>query len=81
MCFFLVSLSKEVVFHPSLFAAPIRPIQDPAMLTTVNFYFLNVLYMVRRAKLAWLLLVQPLAFLRIQDGRLCHLEFQPIFNF
>jgi len=38
------------------------------MLTTVNFFYGNVFYMVRRAKLAWLLLVQLLAFLRIQDG-------------
>ena len=37
--------------------------------------------MVRRARLAWLLLVQPLAFLRIQDGGLGHFEFWSIFNF
>jgi len=51
------------------------------MLITVNFFFGNVLYVVRRAKLAWLLLVQTLAFLRIQDGGLRHLELRPIFNF
>jgi len=37
--------------------------------------------MVMREKLTWLLLVQPLAFLRIQDGGLRHLEFRPIFKF
>ena len=40
------------------------------MLTTVNVCYGNVLYMVRRAILAWLQLVQPLAFFRMQDGGL-----------
>ena len=52
------------------------------MLTTYcKPFYGNVFYIVRRAKLAWLLLVKPLAFLRIQDGGLGHLEFRPIFNF
>ena len=51
------------------------------MLTTVNWCYGIVLYMVRRAILAWLQLVQPLAFIRIQDGGLGHLQFRPIFNF
>ena len=38
------------------------------MLTTVNFCYGNLLYIVRRAKLTSLLFVKPLAFLRIQDG-------------
>ena len=50
------------------------------MLTTVNFLYGNVFYIVRRCKLAWLLLVQPSAFFRNQDGDLRHLEFRPIFN-
>ena len=37
--------------------------------------------MVRRVKLAWLLVVQPSAFFRIQDGGLRHLEFRPILTF
>lgn len=40
-----------------------------------------VLHMVSRAQLGWLLLVQPLAFLRILDGHLSHLVFRRIFNF
>ena len=40
-------------------AAPILPVADPAMLITVNFFYGNVFYIVRRAKLAWLHLVQP----------------------
>ena len=51
------------------------------MLTTVNFLYGNVFYIVRRGKLAWLLFVQPSAFFRNQDGGLGHLEFRPIFNF
>ena len=70
-----------IILTSSQFAARMLPILDPAMLTTVNFFLLNVLYMVRRVKLAWLLLVQPSAFFRIQDGGLRHLEFRPIFNF
>ena len=50
------------------------------MLTTVNFFMENVFYIVRKAKLAWLHLVQPLAFLRIQHGGLGHLEFRQFFN-
>ena len=50
------------------------------MLITVTFYG-NAFYIVKRAKLAWLQLVQPRAFLRIQDGGLGHLEFRPMFNF
>ena len=54
--------------HVSQVAAHILPVGDPAVLITVNFFYGNVFYIVRRAKLAWLQLVQPLAFLRIQDG-------------
>ena len=53
---------------------------DLAMLTTVNVVYDDVFYIVRRAKLAWLHLVQPLAFLRIQDGVLGDLEFRQIVN-
>ena len=48
---------------------------DLAMLITVKFCYGNVLYMVRRAILAWLLFVPLLAFVRIQDG------FSVILNF
>ena len=41
----------------------------------------NIFYIVRKPKLAWLQLVQPLAFVGIQDGGFGHLEFRPIFNF
>ena len=51
------------------------------MLTTVNFLYGNVFYIVRSGKLAWLLLVQPSAFFRNQDGGLRYLKFRPIFNF
>ena len=51
------------------------------MLTTVNLFYGNVFYIVRRAGLAWLLFVQPLSFLRIQDGGLGHLEFRQMFYF
>ena len=61
-------------------AAHILPVGDPAIFITVNFLYGNVFCIVRRAKLAWLHLVQPCAFLRIQDGGLGHLEFQQIFN-
>ena len=45
------------------------------MLTTVNLFYGNVFYIVTRAKLAWLHIIQPLvAFLRIQDGGLGHLD-------
>ena len=44
-------------------------------------FYGNVFNIVRRAKLAWLQLVQPLAFLRIQDGGHGNLEFRRIFNF
>ena len=40
-------------------AAHILPVGDPAMLITVNFFYGNVFYIVRRAKLAWLHLMQP----------------------
>ena len=40
-------------------AAHILPVGDLAMLITVNFFYGNVFYIVRRAKLAWLHLVQP----------------------
>ena len=40
-------------------AAPMLPVGDPAMLITVNFFYGNVFYIVRKAKLAWLHLVQP----------------------
>ena len=40
-------------------AAHILPVGDPAMLITVNLFSGNVFYIVRRAKLAWLHLVQP----------------------
>ena len=36
-------------------------------LPPVNYFYGNAFYIVRRAKLAWLLLVKPLAFFRIQD--------------
>ena len=49
------------------------------MLTTINLFYGNVFYIVRRAKLAWHI-VQPLAFLRIQDGGLGHLKYLQIFN-
>ena len=39
-------------------AGPMCPVLDPAMVTTVNFFHGNVFYMVRRAKLAWLLLAR-----------------------
>ena len=76
-----IYMSVYCTYIISQFAAPMLPILDPAMLTTVNFFLLNVLYMVRRVKLAWLLIVQPSAFFRIQDGGRRHLEFRPIFNF
>ena len=40
-------------------AGHIPPVGDPAMLITVNIFYGNVFYLVRRAKLAWLQLVQP----------------------
>ena len=52
----------------SRIAGPMCPVLDPAMLTTVNFFHGNVFYIVRRAKLAWLLLARHRAFLGIQDG-------------
>jgi hypothetical protein len=61
-------------------AALILPICDPAMFTTVNFVYGNVFDIARRAKSAWLLVLQPLAFLRIQDGSFGHVEFRPIFK-
>ena len=51
-------------------AALILTIRDPAMLSTVKKkkMYGNIFYIVKIAKLAWLLLVGPLAFLKIQDG-------------
>ena len=40
-------------------AGHILPVGDPAMLITVNVFYGNVFYIVRRAKLTWLRLVQP----------------------
>ena len=48
----LASLSSSRI------ASPMCPVLDPAMLTTVNFFHGNVFYIVRRAKLAWLLLAR-----------------------
>ena len=48
----LVKLYSQVAAH-------ILPVGDPAMLITVNVCYGNVFYIVRRAKLAWLHLVQP----------------------
>ena len=45
--------------NTSQVAAPMLPVGDPAMLITVNFFYGNVFYIVRKAKLAWLHLVQP----------------------
>ena len=42
----------------SLFAGPMCPVLDPAMVTTVNFFHGNEFYTARRAKLAWLLLAR-----------------------
>ena len=42
----------------SRIAGPMCPVLDPAMLTTLNFFHGNVFYIVRRAKLAWLLLAR-----------------------
>ena len=50
------------------------------MLISVNFFYGNAFCLNRRAKLAWLQLVQPRVFLRIQDGGLGHLEFRPMYN-
>ena len=50
------------------------------MLITVNFVYGHLFDIVRRAKLAWLHLVQPRAFFRIQDGDLGHFEFRQMFN-
>ena len=47
----------------------------------IYFFYGNVLYRVRRTKLAWLLLVQLLAFLTIQDGDLGDFEFRLISTF
>ena len=56
------------------------PVLDPAMLTTVNFFHGNVFYIVRRAKLAWLLLARHWAFLGIQDGGHHHIGCMDISN-
>ena len=42
----------------SRIASHMCPVLDPAMVTTVNFFHGNELYMARRAKLAWLLLAR-----------------------
>ena len=39
----------------SRIAAPMCPVLDPAMVTTVNFFHGNDFSMARKAKLAWLL--------------------------
>ena len=44
-------------------------------------FYGNIFYKVTRAKLVWLQLVEPLAFLRIQDSGFGRLEFRPIVNF
>ena len=57
---------KVLLFSPiliprnpiSLFAGPMCPVLDPAMVTTVNFFHGNEFYTARRAKLAWLLLAR-----------------------
>ena len=41
-----------------LLLSPVAKEVDPAMFTTANFFHGNMFYIVRRDKLAWLLLVQ-----------------------
>ena len=51
-------VSVDKMGSQSLIAGRICPVLDPAMVTTVNFFHGNELYMARRAKLAWLLLAR-----------------------
>ena len=51
-------IKLEVMNCFSLFAGPMCPVLDPAMVTTVNFCHGNEFYTARRAKLAWLLLAR-----------------------
>ena len=51
--------SARAMVYFSQVAAHMLPVGDPAMLITVNFFYGNVFDIVRRAKLAWLHLVQP----------------------
>ena len=56
---FYISISFWFRWQPySLFAGPMCPVLDPAMVTTVNFFHGNEFYTARRAKLAWLLLAR-----------------------
>ena len=54
-----ILISHDLRQIDSQVAVPILPVGDPAMLITVNSFYGNVFYIVRRAKLAWLHLVQP----------------------
>ena len=62
-------------------AGPIRPIWDPEMSITLNFFHGNVFFIVRKDKLAWLLHLNCWAFLRIQDGGRHYLGCWPISKF
>ena len=54
----IIDTSVKIVKLISLFAGPMCPVLDPAMVTTVNFFHGNEFYTARRAKLAWLLLAR-----------------------
>ena len=57
------------------------PVLDPVMLTTVNgFFHGNVFYIVRRAKLPWLLLARHWVFLGIRHGSSHHHRCMEISN-
>ena len=56
---YVYSVARNTNVVISQVAAPMLPVGDPAMLITVNFFYGNVFYIVRKAKLAWLHLVQP----------------------
>ena len=65
---------SSVPTHISKVPALILPMR-PCTVNYCQLFYGNEFYIVRIAILALMLLVQPLAVLRIQDGGLGHLEF------